>query len=108
MKKFGRAALLALWGLSVYLAVETFHPPERQPSAWACRGMLSLYRSVGSPVMRACGVSCRYSPSCSQYAREAIEFHGTLGGIARTAGRLWRCSPWGGQGYDPVASRDGR
>ena len=46
--------------------------------------------------------SCRFSPSCSQYAIEALTRHGALKGGWMTLKRLGRCQPWGGCGYDPV------
>ncbi len=46
--------------------------------------------------------TCRYSPSCSQYAIEALERHGAIKGGWLAAKRLLRCHPWGGHGYDPV------
>jgi uncharacterized protein len=46
--------------------------------------------------------SCRYSPTCSQYAIEALERHGAIKGGWLAAKRLLRCHPWGGHGYDPV------
>jgi putative membrane protein insertion efficiency factor len=46
--------------------------------------------------------ACRFTPTCSQYAREAIGLHGVLGGGALAAGRLCRCHPWGASGEDPV------
>jgi putative membrane protein insertion efficiency factor len=45
---------------------------------------------------------CRYVPSCSQYAREAVETHGALRGSWLAVKRLARCHPWGGHGHDPV------
>jgi putative membrane protein insertion efficiency factor len=48
------------------------------------------------------GPSCRYLPSCSEYALEAVERHGVLSGAWLTVRRLARCHPWGGFGYDPV------
>jgi hypothetical protein len=48
---------------------------------------------------------CRYIPSCSEYAIEAFERHGTLRGATLTARRLARCTPWGGHGVDPVPDR---
>ena len=45
---------------------------------------------------------CRYVPSCSTYAREAIAHHGAARGGLLAARRLCRCHPWGGHGYDPV------
>jgi uncharacterized protein len=45
---------------------------------------------------------CRYIPTCSEYAVEAITVHGTVRGSAMAARRLLRCAPWGGHGSDPV------
>ncbi|MDP1801845.1 MAG: membrane protein insertion efficiency factor YidD [Bacteroidota bacterium] len=46
--------------------------------------------------------SCRYTPSCSQYAIEAINKYGALKGGWMGLKRILRCNPWGGHGYDPV------
>ena len=46
--------------------------------------------------------TCRFTPSCSSYAMEAIEGHGALRGMWLALRRIWRCRPWGGHGYDPV------
>lgn len=48
---------------------------------------------------------CRYDPSCSNYALEALEKHGALRGTWLTIRRLSRCHPWGGHGWDPVPER---
>lgn len=45
---------------------------------------------------------CRYTPTCSQYAVEALQKHGPLKGLWLAIRRLLRCHPWGGFGYDPV------
>lgn len=45
---------------------------------------------------------CRYQPTCSQYALDALEAHGALRGSWLTLRRLLRCHPWGGYGWDPV------
>ncbi|MCX4259152.1 MAG: membrane protein insertion efficiency factor YidD [Muribaculaceae bacterium] len=46
--------------------------------------------------------SCRFIPTCSQYAIEAITKHGAIKGTWLTLKRIARCHPWGGSGYDPV------
>lgn len=46
--------------------------------------------------------SCRFTPTCSEYARQAIKIYGPLKGMYLALKRLLRCHPWGGSGYDPV------
>jgi uncharacterized protein len=46
--------------------------------------------------------ACRYTPTCSAYAAEAIEKYGAVKGAQLASRRLLRCHPWGGSGYDPV------
>ncbi len=46
--------------------------------------------------------SCRFTPSCSEYARQAIIKHGPFKGLYLAIWRILRCNPWGGSGYDPV------
>jgi putative membrane protein insertion efficiency factor len=48
------------------------------------------------------GGRCRFTPSCSQYAIDAIEKYGAFAGGWRAVKRISRCHPWGGQGYDPA------
>jgi len=63
------------------------------------RGLIGAYQLLISPLLLP---SCRFEPSCSHYAQEAIAEHGALGGLILTFKRLARCHPWGGSGYDPV------
>lgn len=49
--------------------------------------------------------ACRYLPTCSVYAIEAIELHGTAKGLWLGTKRICRCHPWGGSGYDPVPEK---
>ena len=46
--------------------------------------------------------SCRFTPTCSEYARQAILKHGPFKGMLLAVSRILRCNPWGGSGYDPV------
>ncbi|HEV2300474.1 MAG TPA: membrane protein insertion efficiency factor YidD [Stellaceae bacterium] len=69
------------------------------PVGLVLRGMIRAYQLGLSPVLPP---SCRYLPSCSDYAAEAIARHGALQGGALALRRLCRCHPWGGSGYDPV------
>ena len=62
-------------------------------------GLIKLYRATCSPWMPPV---CRFTPSCSTYALEAVQVHGGLKGGWLAARRLMRCRPWGGSGYDPV------
>lgn len=63
------------------------------------RGAIRVYQVTASPLL---GPRCRFHPSCSEYACEAIAAHGAGKGTALAAKRLARCHPWGGSGFDPV------
>lgn len=67
--------------------------------------LIGLYRLVLSPLFAG---ACRFQPSCSHYAEEAIRLHGPGRGIMLTARRLLRCHPFGGSGYDAVPAPTGR
>ena len=60
---------------------------------------IKFYRRFISPLTPA---TCRYRPTCSQYAIEAITRHGPVKGLWLAVKRIARCNPWGGSGYDPV------
>lgn len=62
-------------------------------------GLLRLYRAVISPLY---GNVCKYYPSCSAYALEAVTVHGAVKGTTLAARRLASCHPWSLGGYDPV------
>lgn len=60
---------------------------------------ISAYKRFVSPILPP---ACRFVPTCSEYAVEAIEIHGALKGGALAVGRLLRCHPWSAGGFDPV------
>jgi hypothetical protein len=68
----------------------------------ACVVVLRAYRAVISPLY---GNVCRYHPSCSRYALEAIQQYGVVGGSAMGAWRIARCNPWAAGGIDDVPAR---
>ncbi|GAA2084061.1 MULTISPECIES: membrane protein insertion efficiency factor YidD [Aeromicrobium] len=70
---------------------------------WIVASLLRAYRLVISPMY---GQVCRYHPSCSAYALEAVETHGALKGCWLAIRRLGRCHPWAAGGFDPVPGRD--
>ena len=63
------------------------------------KGLIRGYQWLVAPVL---GPGCRYYPSCSNYALEAIEHFGAVGGTWLAVKRIARCHPWGGSGVDPV------
>ncbi|MBV8131903.1 MAG: membrane protein insertion efficiency factor YidD [Alphaproteobacteria bacterium] len=71
---------------------------------WALQMMIRCYQLSISPLLLP---SCRYLPTCSDYALEAIGRHGALVGLGLALRRLARCHPWGGSGYDPVPAARG-
>ena len=60
---------------------------------------IRFYRAAISPCLTS---ACRYTPTCSEYAIEALRKHGPLKGTWLAIKRIGRCHPWGGSGYDPV------
>ena len=66
---------------------------------WTLILPIRLYQNVISPQLPP---ACRYTPTCSQYAIEAIKKHGPIKGTWLAIKRILRCNPWGGSGYDPV------
>jgi uncharacterized protein len=67
--------------------------------ALVLRALIQAWRYGFAPFF---GPSCRFAPSCSAYALEAIEKHGAWRGAWLALRRIGRCHPWGGSGFDPV------
>ncbi|MDQ6812228.1 MAG: membrane protein insertion efficiency factor YidD [Bacteroidota bacterium] len=61
--------------------------------------LIKFYQFAISPLL---GSQCRYTPTCSHYAKEALQKHGFFKGLWLAAKRIISCNPWGGHGYDPV------
>ncbi len=61
--------------------------------------IIRLYQKFLSPIL---GAQCRYTPTCSQYAVEALQKYGALKGSWLAFKRILSCNPWGGHGHDPV------
>ncbi|MDH3689762.1 MAG: membrane protein insertion efficiency factor YidD [Gammaproteobacteria bacterium] len=67
-------------------------------------GCLRTYRYLVSPML---GQHCRFYPSCSQYAIDAVEYHGATKGVGMALRRVLRCHPWHRGGVDPVPDSRG-
>jgi putative membrane protein insertion efficiency factor len=73
--------------------------------AWCLVGMVMIYKVVISPAIHMLagpGAGCRFIPTCSEYAIEALKVHGPFRGTWLAIKRILRCHPMGGCGYDPV------
>ena len=70
--------------------------------AKVCVMLIQAYRLIISPWLPA---SCRFTPSCSVYAQQAIARHGVWHGGGLTLRRLLKCHPWGPAGFDPVPEK---
>jgi putative membrane protein insertion efficiency factor len=85
--------------------------PDHRPSLavlsvrWTLCFFIQLYRLTLSPLLAVLvgpANGCRFTPTCSRYAMEAIQEHGALAGSLMAAKRICRCHPFGGCGHDPV------
>jgi uncharacterized protein len=72
------------------------------PLSAVARALIRVYRWCISPLMMP---RCRYLPTCSDYAEEALGEHGPIAGGWLALRRICRCHPWGGSGFDPVPAR---
>lgn len=69
------------------------------PAAFVVSLPVRLYRLIGSPFV---GMHCRFQPTCSEYAMEALRRHGAVRGVWLALKRISRCHPWGESGIDHV------
>lgn len=72
---------------------------------WFFQGLVWLYRLTLGPLL---GPRCRFLPTCSEYALDALKQHGPWQGSLLAGRRILRCHPWGSSGYDPVPGQDGQ
>jgi uncharacterized protein len=77
---------------------ESIMPPERRGVRF-CLALLRGYKRFISPFFPP---SCRFTPTCSQYAIDAVQKHGVIRGLLLAMWRLLRCNPFARSGYDPV------
>lgn len=61
--------------------------------------MIKFYQNFISPLLPS---TCRYTPTCSEYAKQSLVKHGLIKGSFISVKRIIKCNPWGGNGYDPV------
>jgi uncharacterized protein len=102
-----RVSLIRTWRLAaaatISRATSVISPRAAAISRGAAVILIDVYRAFLSPLFTGTmGPACRFEPSCSAYAREAIIRHGVKAGGRMTVGRLARCRPAGGWGRDPV------
>ncbi|AKK10032.1 membrane protein insertion efficiency factor YidD [Corynebacterium testudinoris] len=77
------------------------------PRGFVARGLAAavrFYQNYLSPLKM--GSSCRFEPTCSAYALEAVSRYGAATGVVMTLARLSKCGPWHPGGYDPVVTRN--
>lgn len=65
-------------------------------------GMINAYQKIPFSSHKY----CRYTPTCSEYAKEAINEYGVFKGLKLSIKRILRCGPWGGYGYDPLPKEE--
>jgi putative membrane protein insertion efficiency factor len=73
------------------------------PAQFIMKGLIKGYQWVISPILPG---TCRFVPTCSEYAADAVTRHGAAKGGWLALRRILRCHPWGGWGYDPVPAPD--
>ena len=61
--------------------------------------LVKIYQSIISPLFPP---TCRYTPTCSEYAIQSLKKHGLIKGVYLSIKRVVNCHPWGGSGYDPI------
>lgn len=100
--RIGKGARVWIFA-AAFLLLESLLPPPLQPTARVCCGLIDAYRAVVSGTLRRNGIFiCKFTPTCSEYTREAIVRYGTLRGGFMGLCRIMRCNKWSEGGFDPV------
>lgn len=86
-------------GWNILTAIKGSYKFLKHATAQIMLAGIWIYRHLISPLTPPV---CRYTPTCSQYAVEAIKKYGPYKGAWLAVKRILRCNPWGGSGYDPV------
>ncbi|MDP1571130.1 MAG: membrane protein insertion efficiency factor YidD [Vicinamibacterales bacterium] len=86
--------IAALVLLTVLAGLDASRPPDRQVSAALALAGLTVYQATLSKVYGAMGVTCRFAPTCSHYARVCLQQHGIIEGSRLALRRVLRCGPW--------------
>lgn len=64
--------------------------------------LLKLYKKTISPIISACGIHCKFYPTCSEYTMQAVEKYGVIKGSFLGVKRILKCNPFSKGGYDPL------
>lgn len=64
--------------------------------------LLRIYKKIISPIISACGIHCKYRPTCSEYMMQAIQKYGVIKGVLLGSIRILKCNPFSKGGYDPL------
>jgi uncharacterized protein len=86
-------------GSAALKSAEPMPAAANRAAAWILLVCIRFYQAIFAPVMP---LGCKFYPSCSRYAAEAIARHGAMSGSRLALARLWRCRPFTQGGFDPV------
>ena len=95
--RLSRRRRLAISLVAVFVAVvglDASRAPEHQWTAALAVRAIHVYQRTLSPALGACGLRCRFTPTCSRYAEAVLRTHGIVAGSWRAIGRIVRCGPW--------------
>jgi putative membrane protein insertion efficiency factor len=89
-----RLAVLFVALLVAGVGLDASRAPERQWTTALAVRAIHVYQRTLSPALGACGLGCRFTPTCSRYVEAVLRTHGIVAGSWRALGRIIRCGPW--------------